>query len=67
MINQSRLEAKIEAVAQADAYMNNVGLATYTELLEMLQRIHKLADAPVNQNIAGKRIADITRLTLEML
>jgi hypothetical protein len=33
-----KMDTKTEAVAQADAYLNNVGMPTYTDLLNLAKR-----------------------------
>lgn len=44
-------ESQIEAIAAADAYLNNVALPTYTDLKNVLEYMQSVVDAPASDNV----------------
>lgn len=48
MARSNKSEAVAEAVAQADAQLSNAGLTTYTDMVDVLKRLHKVVKFLVN-------------------
>lgn len=48
--------ARAEAIAGADAYLNNAGLPAYTELLATLNTVRSLIDGSQPKDLPGARM-----------
>lgn len=51
MDNLNKSDAQLEAVAQADAYLNNAGLPTYSQLRSALEVIAKTCVVSVQSEV----------------